>query len=125
MHAVREDPKRKGMLYAGTETGIFVSFDDGAHWQTLQLNLPTTPVHDMIIHNDDLLVATHGRAFWSLDNIDPLRQMNASVTNEDARLFAPSTVMRSRVGHNTPPPRFHRRKSRFRRVAVLLLERGT
>jgi photosystem II stability/assembly factor-like uncharacterized protein len=100
VHAVREDPKRKGMLYAGTETGIFVSFDDGAHWQTLQLNLPTTPVHDMIIHDDDLLVATHGRAFWSLDNIDPLRQMNAGITKEDARLFAPTTVMRSRVGHN-------------------------
>ena len=78
VHAVREDPKRKGMLYAGTETGIWVSFDDGAHWQTLQLNLPTTPIHDLIIHDDDLLVATHGRAFWSLDNIDPLRQMNAA-----------------------------------------------
>jgi hypothetical protein len=89
------------MLYAGTETSIFVSFDDGAHWQTLQLNLPTTPIHDLIIHDDDLLVATHGRAFWSLDNIDPLRQMNATVANEDARLFAPSTVTRSRVGHNT------------------------
>jgi photosystem II stability/assembly factor-like uncharacterized protein len=100
VHAVREDPKRKGMLYAGTETGIWVSFDDGAHWQTLQLNLPTTPIHDLIIHDDDLLVATHGRSFWSLDNIDPLRQMNAGNINEDARLFAPSTVLRTRMGHS-------------------------
>jgi photosystem II stability/assembly factor-like uncharacterized protein len=100
VHAVREDPKRKGMLYAGTETGIWVSFDDGAHWQSLQLNLPTTPIHDLIIHDDDLLVATHGRSFWSLDNIDPLRQMNAANVNEDARLFAPSTVLRTRMGHS-------------------------
>jgi photosystem II stability/assembly factor-like uncharacterized protein len=100
VHAVREDPKRKGMLYAGTETGIWVSFDDGAHWQSLQLDLPTTPIHDLIIHDDDLLVATHGRSFWSLDNIDPLRQMNAGIINEDAHLFAPSTTRRTREGHN-------------------------
>jgi photosystem II stability/assembly factor-like uncharacterized protein len=100
VHAVREDPKRKGMLYAGTETGIWVSFDDGAHWQSLQLNLPTTPIHDLIIHDDDLLVATHGRSFWSLDNIDPLRQMNTTNINEDARLFAPSAVLRTRMGHS-------------------------
>ena len=100
VHAVREDPKRKGMLYAGTETGIWVSFDDGSHWQSLQLDLPTTPIHDLIIHDDDLVVATHGRSFWSLDNIDPLRQMKPGIMNEDARLFAPSTVVRSRVGHS-------------------------
>ncbi len=88
------------MLYAGTETGIWVSFDDGTHWQTLQLNLPTTPIHDLIVHDDDLLVATHGRSFWSLDNIDPLRQMKAANINEDARLFAPSTVLRTRMGHS-------------------------
>jgi photosystem II stability/assembly factor-like uncharacterized protein len=100
VHAVREDPNKKGMLYAGTETGIWVSFDDGAHWQTLQLNLPTTPIADLIIHDDDLLVATHGRAFWSLDNIDPLRQMKAGMISEDARIFAPSTVTRRRTGHS-------------------------
>jgi photosystem II stability/assembly factor-like uncharacterized protein len=100
VHAVREDPKRQGMLYAGTETGVWVSFDDGAHWQTLQQNLPTSPIHDLIVHDNDLLVATHGRAFWSLDNIDPLRQMNGNITHEDARLFAPSTVTRTRAGHS-------------------------
>jgi hypothetical protein len=100
VHAVGEDPKRKGMLYAGTETGIWVSFDDGAHWQSLQLDLPTTPIHDLIIHDDDLVVATHGRAFWSLDNIDPLRHMNTAIASEDAHLFAPSTVLRSRIGHS-------------------------
>ncbi len=100
VHAVREDPKRKGLLYAGTETGIWVSFDDGAHWQSLQLDLPTTPIHDLIIHDNDLVVATRGRAFWSLENIDPLRQMKPGMMNEDARLFAPSTVLRSRVGHS-------------------------
>ena len=100
VHAVREDPKRKGMLYAGTETGIWVSFDDGAHWQSLQLDLPTTPIHDLIIHDDDLLVATHGRAFWSLDNIDPLRHMNAAIINEDARSVRSLHGLRSRMGHS-------------------------
>src|SRR5437867_10792089 len=63
VHAVREDPKRKGLLYAGTELGVFVSFDDGAHWQPLQLNLPVTPIHDLVVKDDDLVVATHGRSF--------------------------------------------------------------
>ena len=63
-HAVREDPKRKGLLYAGTENGVYISFDDGAHWQSLKLNLPRTPIHDLTIKDDDLIVATHGRAFW-------------------------------------------------------------
>src|SRR3989475_5353261 len=99
VHAVREDPKRKGLLYAGTETGAWVSFDDGAHWQTLQLNLPTTPVHDLILHGDDLVVATHGRAFWVLDDISPLRQANASIAGEEAHLFMSRTVFRTRMGH--------------------------
>ena len=77
-HVVREDPKQKGLLYAGTETGIYVSFDDGSHWQSLRLNLPQTPIHDLIVKNDDLAVATHGRSFWILDNITPLRQWDAS-----------------------------------------------
>ena len=67
MHAVREDPKRRGLLYAGTETGMYVSFDDGANWQPLQLNLPVTPMHDLVVKDDDLVVATHGRAFWVLE----------------------------------------------------------
>src|SRR5579864_5596980 len=65
--------KKKGLLYAGTETGIYVSFDDGDHWQSLQLNLPTVPVYDLAIHENDLTVATHGRAFWILDDLSPLR----------------------------------------------------
>jgi hypothetical protein len=99
VHGVREDPKRKGLLYAGTETGAWVSFDDGSHWQALQLNLPTTPVHDLIIHGDDLVVATHGRAFWVLDDISPLRQANASIPGEDAHLFTSRTAIRTRMGH--------------------------
>src|SRR5262249_34217055 len=75
VRAVREDPKRKGLLYAGTETGVYVSFDDGAQWQPLQLNLPTTPVHDLVVKDNDLVVATHGRAFWILDDVAPLREM--------------------------------------------------
>jgi hypothetical protein len=99
VHAVREDPKRKGLLYAGTETGAWVSFDDGSHWQALQLNLPTTPVHDLLIHGDDLVVATHGRAFWVLDDISPLRQANASIAGEEAHLFTSRAAIRTRMGH--------------------------
>ena len=86
VHAVREDPVRKGLLFAGTELGIYVSFDDGAHWQSLQLNLPNTPVHDMAIHNGDLAVATHGRAFWILDDIAPLRQADSAHAVEAMRI---------------------------------------
>jgi photosystem II stability/assembly factor-like uncharacterized protein len=99
VHAVRADPRRKGLLYAGTETGIWVSFDDGSHWQTLQLNLPTTPIHDMVVHSDDLVVATHGRAFWVLDSISPLRQASASITSEAGHLFTPAVATRTRMGH--------------------------
>ena len=99
VHAVREDPARNGLLYAGTETGVWVSFNDGANWQPLQLNLPNTPIHDLIIHNDDLVVATHGRSFWVLDDVGPLRQLTPAVANEPAHLFAPSTAIRTRIGH--------------------------
>jgi photosystem II stability/assembly factor-like uncharacterized protein len=99
VHAIHEDPKRKGLLYAGTETGIWVSFDDGAHWQSLQLNLPPTPIHDMLVHDDDLTVATHGRSFWVLDDLSPLRQMNPGIATEDAHLFTPRTALRTRAGH--------------------------
>jgi photosystem II stability/assembly factor-like uncharacterized protein len=95
-HAVREDPKRKGLLYAGTENGVYISFDDGSHWQSLKLNLPRTPVHDLTIKDDDLIVATHGRAFWSLDNIASLRQMTAAPTTDEARLYQPASVVRFR-----------------------------
>ncbi len=99
VHAVREDPARKGLLFAGTELGIYVSFDDGAHWQSLQLNLPNSPVHDMVIHDNDLVVATHGRSFWSLDDISPLRQADAGIASGDAHLFVPATAIRTRMGH--------------------------
>jgi photosystem II stability/assembly factor-like uncharacterized protein len=92
IHAVREDPKRKGLLFAGAETGIFVSFDDGAHWQTLRLNLPQAPVHDLVIHGDDLVVATYGRAFWILDDISPLRQVAPELTT---KLYTPATAWRA------------------------------
>jgi len=98
LHAVREDPGRKGLLFAGTETGIYVSFDDGGHWQSLQLNLPNSPIHDMVIHGNDLAVATHGRSFWILDDISPLRQADGSIAAADAHLFAPATAGRSRMG---------------------------
>jgi photosystem II stability/assembly factor-like uncharacterized protein len=102
VHAVREDPKHKGLLYAGAETGIWVSFDDGAHWQSLQLNLPQTPIHDMVIHDDNLVVATHGRSFWVLDDLSPLRQAAPSLGAEDAHLFTPNTAFRTREGHVNP-----------------------
>ena len=76
---MREDPKKRGLLYAGTELGVFVSFDDGAHWQPLQLNLPVSPTHDLVVKDDDLVVATHGRSFWVLDDITPLRQLEDAI----------------------------------------------
>jgi len=105
-HAIREDTKRKGLLFAGTETGIYVSFNDGAQWQSLQLNLPTAPVHDMTIHGNDLIAATHGRAFWSLDDISPLRQMNSQDATADTYLFKPQTTYRFRGGRFRIPGGF-------------------
>lgn len=90
VHAVRVDPKRKGLLYAGTERGVYVSFDDGANWQPLQLNLPEAPINDLIVKNDDLAVATHGRSFWILDDLSPLRQWSDSIKSDDVHLFAPA-----------------------------------
>ena len=92
--AVREDPKVKGLLYAGTETGVFFSNDDGAHWQPLQLNLPTTPIHDLAVKDNDLVAATHGRSFWILDDVTPLRQINPSIVGQDFHLFKPSPTVR-------------------------------
>ncbi len=96
--AVREDPKKKGLLYAGTERGVFVSFDDGAHWRSLQINLPIVPVHDLVIKNDDLVLATHGRSFWILDDVSPLRQFADSVAQEDMHLYQPATAYRIHSG---------------------------
>ncbi len=93
VNAIREDTEVKGLLYAGTELGIYVSFNDGDHWQPLQLNLPVTSVRDITIHQDDLIIATHGRSFWILDDITPLRQMS-SQSRGTPRLFKPATAVR-------------------------------
>jgi photosystem II stability/assembly factor-like uncharacterized protein len=100
--AVREDPKRKGLLYAATERGIFVSFDDGGNWRNMRLNLPNTPVHDLVIKNDDMVVATHGRSFWILDDVSPLRQFADSVAAEDVHLYKPTTAFRTHTGESSP-----------------------
>ena len=94
LRAVREDPETKGLLFAGTELGIVVSFSDGDHWQSLQWNLPATSVEDMVIHGDDLVIATHGRSFWILDDITPLRQTGEAGKAAQAFLYRPATAMR-------------------------------
>ena len=99
VHAVRADPKRNGLLFAGTETGVFVSFDDGDHWQPLQLNLPVAPVHDLIVKDDDLVAATHGRSFWILDDISPLRSLTSEVTASAVYLFAPRAAWQTGIHH--------------------------
>ncbi|MDQ2937223.1 MAG: glycoside hydrolase, partial [Acidobacteriota bacterium] len=106
VHAVREDPVRKGLLFAGTETGVYVSFDDGEFWQPLQLNLPVTPVRDLVIKGNDLVVATHGRSFWILDDISPLRELNSQIVRTDVHLFQPAPTIRIRKNesHDTPLP---------------------
>ena len=92
---IREDKKRKGLLFLGTESGIYVSFDDGAGWQSLRLELPVTPVHGIEVKGNDLVIATHGRAFYVMDDISVLRQVTRSTTNEPVVLFRPSGATRS------------------------------
>ncbi len=106
VRVVREDPKRKGLLYAGTDTGVFVSWDDGDHWQSLQLNLPPTPVTDLQVHANDLVISTFGRALWILDDVTPLREISPQITASDAYLFRPATGMRVRWDNyqDTPYP---------------------
>ena len=94
VHAVREDSVLRGLLYAATETGVFVSFDSGAHWQSLQLNLPRSPVHDLVVRNDDLVIATHGRSFWILDDVTPLRQVQAAAAASNVYLYKPEVGYR-------------------------------
>ncbi len=94
VNAVREDPQSRGLLFAGTEFGIYISFDDGDHWQALQLNLPTTSVRDMVFHGDDLVIATHGRSFWVLDDITALRQVKDAEKSANAWLYRPGTAIR-------------------------------
>jgi photosystem II stability/assembly factor-like uncharacterized protein len=94
VHAVREDPIVKGLLYAGTELGVFFSADDGARWQALQLNLPVTPVHDLVVKDNDLVAATHGRSFWILDDVSPLRQASNGLAAGDIHLFQPAHAVK-------------------------------
>jgi photosystem II stability/assembly factor-like uncharacterized protein len=101
---VREDPERKGLLFAGTETQVYVSFDDGDHWQSLRLNMPATSIRDLTVKGDDLAAATHGRGFWILDDITPLRQLTESVTSGAAFLFRPQRATRVRWDTNTDTP---------------------
>lgn len=107
VRVVREDPVRPGLLYAGTMTGVYVSFDDGDHWQSLQLNLPTATVTDLVVHGDDLAVSTFGRALWILDDVAPLRQATAETAASSVTFFQPPTAIRARwdVNQDTPLPR--------------------
>ena len=121
LNCVREDPKRKGLLYAGTEFGVYVSFDDAEHWQPLQLNLPITSVRDLVIHDNDLIAATHGRAFWVLDNIAPLREMSEEIAASAAHLFQPAPAVRinNDVFTGTPlPPDEPQAENPYRGAAI-------
>ena len=104
VNTVREDPERKGLLFAGTETGIWISWDDGDHWQSLQLNLPATSMRDLVVHGDDVVVGTHGRSFWILDDVTPLRQISAEAAQAPAHLFRPQVAYRMRRSTNTDTP---------------------
>ena len=105
--AVRADPVKPGLLYAGTDQGVWVSFDDGDHWRSLQRNLPNAIVTDLTVHGDDLVAATQGRAIWVLDDLAPLREIDAGIVRQRAHLFTPATAIRVRHNQNkdTPLPR--------------------
>ncbi len=104
INAVREDPERKGLLYAGSEHQVWVSFDDGAHWESLRLNMPATSIRDLVIHGDDLVIGTHGRGFWILDDVTPLRQMTPRLLSDAVTLFKPQTALRWRWNRNPDTP---------------------
>jgi photosystem II stability/assembly factor-like uncharacterized protein len=101
---IREDPVRRGLLFAGTENAVWVSFDDGDRWQSLQLNLPHTSMRDLWVHENDLIVATHGRSFWILDDIAPLRQIGEATASAAVHVFNPSPAYRVRRSTNTDTP---------------------
>src|SRR6185295_8017223 len=107
VQTIKEDSHRRGLLFTGTERAVFVSFDDGDHWQSLQLNLPPASMRDLDVQYDDLIVATHGRGFWVLDNITALRQITSEVASGDAFLFKPADVFSITPGsdYGTPQPR--------------------
>jgi photosystem II stability/assembly factor-like uncharacterized protein len=104
INVVREDPVRRGLLFAGSELAVFVSFNDGDDWQPLRLNMPATSIRDLVIHDEDLVVGTHGRGFWILDDISPLREMSAAIGSADAHLFAPRPTWRFPRDTNTDTP---------------------
>ncbi len=104
VNAVREDPTRRGLLFAGTEQAVYVSFDDGDHWQSLRLNMPASSIRDLIVKDDDLVVATHGRSFWILDDITPLRQVSDTVVAADVHLYQPQDAWRVQWNKNTDTP---------------------
>jgi photosystem II stability/assembly factor-like uncharacterized protein len=106
VNTVREDPERKGLLFAGTERTVYVSWDDGDHWQSLKMNLPPTSIRDLVVHHDDVVVGTHGRSFWILDNITPLRQFTSDVAEYPypVHLYAPQLTYRVRRNNNTDTP---------------------
>jgi hypothetical protein len=104
VHVVKEDPMRRGLLFAGTERNVWVSFDDGDNWQSLQLNLPISSMRDFEIKDNDLVVATHGRGFWVIDDISPLRQLNNNVASADAYLFKPADAYNVMQGGDNGTP---------------------
>jgi photosystem II stability/assembly factor-like uncharacterized protein len=104
VNVVREDPQRRGLLFAGSERAVYVSFNDGDDWQPLRLNMPATSIRDLVVHRDDIVVGTHGRSFWILDDITPLRQVDAQTAASDAFLFAPQTAYRVQRNVNTDTP---------------------
>ena len=104
INVVREDPVRRGLLFCGSERAVYVSFDDGDDWQPLRLNMPASSIRDLVIHDDDIVVGTHGRSFWILDDITPLRQTTEQVAASDAFLFKPQTALRVRWNTNTDTP---------------------
>jgi len=105
VRVIREDPVRPGLLFAGTEYGMYVSLDDGDHWQELQLNLPVTPITDMRVQRGDLVVATQGRSFWILDDLSPLRQSDHALEGDDPHLFLPAEAFRARLSGGGPDGR--------------------
>ncbi len=98
VHSVREDKKRKGLLYAGTESGVYFSLNDGVDWQSLQTNLPVCPVYDLYVHNDDLIAATHGRSFWILDDLSPLQSYKPEIASDEVHLYSPRPANRTMFG---------------------------
>ena len=104
VNVVREDPLRRGLLFCGTEQAVYVSFNDGDDWQPLRLNMPATSIRDLVVKGDDLVVATHGRGFWILDDIQPLREVTDALVGLDVHLFAPQTALRIRWNTNSDTP---------------------